>query len=135
MVENVSPSEAWERLKSEPEAQLVDVRTEAEWNFVGVPDLAELGKEAMLIPWQGYPDARVNPRFVEELRRATGEGAAVFFLCRSGGRSLAAARAAEGAGFKRAYNVVGGFEGNVDEEGHRGIAEGWKAEELPWRQG
>ena len=136
MVENVAPRHAWDRLKSDPEARLVDVRTEAEWNFVGVPDLGEAGKEAVLIPWQGYPDGRVNGRFVEDLRAAgVAEGAAVFFLCRSGGRSLAAARAAEAAGYKRAFNVAGGFEGPQDEAGHRGGVGGWKAEGLAWRQG
>jgi rhodanese-related sulfurtransferase len=80
-----------------------------------------------------------NPSFVADvsqsvLRSGGAKDAPVFFLCRSGARSRAAAVAMTGAGFSRAYNVAGGFEGDVDREGHRGAKNGWKAAELPWRQ-
>lgn len=135
MVENVSPGMVWEALKSDPQAQLVDVRTDAEWNFVGVPDLTAAGKQAALIPWQIYPTMAVNSRFVERLHDVgfTPEHH-LYFICRTGGRSTAAAEAAQRAGFPHAYNVADGFEGPPDAAGHRGMVAGWKAERLPWRQ-
>ena len=135
MVEDVSPQQTWEALASRPEAALCDVRTEAEWTFVGLPDLAELAKEVSLIPWQVYPSMAHNPGFVAQLAEAglTPEHR-IFFLCRTGGRSRAAALAAEAAGFPYCYNVADGFEGPVDPAGHRGTVAGWKASDLPWRQ-
>jgi rhodanese-related sulfurtransferase len=135
MVENVPPRQVWETLKQNPDAQLVDVRTDAEWNFVGVPDLAEAGKEAVLIPWQVYPSMQVNSAFGDQLKQAgfTPQHH-IFFLCRSGVRSVAAAKAAQAAGFPHTYNIVDGFEGPADADGHRGTEAGWKAEGLPWRQ-
>ena len=135
MVENVPPTRVWEALRTDPQAQLVDVRTDAEWNFVGVPDLAAAGKQAVLIPWQVYPTMQPNAAFSDQLKEAgfTPEHH-IYFICRSGQRSLAAAQAAQAAGFPRSYNVADGFEGGVDAAGHRGVASGWKAEGLPWRQ-
>ncbi len=135
MVENVSPRQTWEALGTDPKAQLVDVRTDAEWTYVGLPDLTGAGKQPVLIPWQRFPTGQVNEGFVEQLRQAgfTPEHR-IYFLCRSGVRSVAAADAAIGAGFPHAYNVVDGFEGPPDAEGHRGTLTGWKADELPWRQ-
>jgi rhodanese-related sulfurtransferase len=135
MVENIPPRAVWQALQDNPDARLVDVRTDAEWNFVGVPDLSAAGQEPVLIPWQVYPAMQVNVAFVEHLRRAgLGPQHRLYFLCRSGGRSLAAAEKAQAAGFPHAYNVADGFEGPLDAEGHRGHAAGWKAEGLPWRQ-
>ena len=135
MVENIAPTQAWDAIKANPQAQLVDVRTDAEWNFVGVPDLAEAGKQVVLIPWQVYPAMQVNGAFVEHLKEAgfTPEHR-IYFLCRSGARSMAAAQAAQAAGFPHVFNVADGFEGPPDPSGHRGTVAGWKAEDLPWRQ-
>lgn len=135
MVEDVPPAQAWEALRGDPAAQLIDVRTDAEWNFVGLPDLIEAGKQAVLIPWQVYPAMQVNAHFAQHLREAglTPEHR-LYFICRSGARSLAAARAAQEAGFPHAYNVADGFEGPPDAAGHRGTLAGWKAGRLPWRQ-
>jgi len=135
MVENVPPKRVWEALRSDPQAQLVDVRTDAEWNFVGVPDLASAGKQAVLIPWQVYPTMQPNAAFTDQLKDAgfTSEHH-IYFICRSGQRSFAAAQAAQQAGFPHAYNVADGFEGGVDSHGHRGVSAGWKADRLPWRQ-
>lgn len=134
-VPDVRPSEAWQALRDDPRAALVDVRTDAEWNFVGVPDLSGIGKQVVLVPWQLYPSMQVNGAFAEHLREAglTPEHR-LFFICRSGARSLAAGRAAQAAGFPHAYNVADGFEGPLDAEGHRGTQAGWKVEGLPWRQ-
>jgi len=135
MVENVAPRKAWEALQNDPQARLVDVRTDAEWNFVGVPDLSPVGKQAVPIPWQVYPAMQVNGAFAEHLQKAgiTPDNH-VYFLCRSGARSMAAAQAAQAAGYAHVYNVADGFEGPPDGEGHRGTVAGWKADELPWRQ-
>ena len=135
MVENVSPGKTWEALKADPQAQRVDVRTDVEWNFVGIPDLAPAGKQAVLIPWQTYPAMQRNADFVDQLKQAgfTPEHR-IYFLCRTGARSTAAAQAALADGFPHAYNVADGFEGPVDGDGHRGAVAGWKAEGLPWRQ-
>lgn len=134
-VPDVPPRAAWEALRDDPQAALVDVRTEAEWTFVGLPDLGATGKQPVLVQWQLYPSMQMNGHFVEHLRKA---GLTplhkLYFICRSGARSLAAAQAAQAAGFPHAFNVADGFEGPVDEQGHRGTRAGWKAEGLPWRQ-
>ena len=134
-VPDIGPIDTWAALRDDPKAMLVDVRTDAEWNFVGIPELGPLGKQVALIPWQVYPAMQVNAAFVEHLRKAgiTPEHK-LYFICRSGVRSLAAGAAAQDAGFPHAFNVAGGFEGPVDAAGHRGTTAGWKAEGLPWRQ-
>ena len=132
---DISAAEAWERLAADPRAQLVDVRTVAEWNFVGLPDLASLGRQVHCIEWQQVPGGGRNPGFVAEATQAlTDKTAPVMLLCRSGARSRAAAIALAGAGFAQAFNIGDGFEGEVDDEGHRGNRNGWKAADLPWRQ-
>jgi rhodanese-related sulfurtransferase len=134
-VPDISPEETWQALQADPKAVLVDVRTDAEWNFVGLADLSAAGKQPLLIPWQVYPSMQVNGAFAEHLKQAgvTPEHK-VFYICRSGVRSLAAGAAAQAAGFAHAFNVADGFEGPVDAEGHRGTVAGWKADGLPWRQ-
>jgi rhodanese-related sulfurtransferase len=136
---DISCLECWRLLREEPTAQLVDVRTSPEWNFVGVPVLAGLGREPILIEWQRYPDMAVNPEFADTLERelaarGAGRDSQVFFLCRSGARSQAAAAALASRGFLQSYNVAGGFEGARDDDGHRGTVEGWKHDGLPWMQ-
>lgn len=131
--------EAWAILGSDPKAQLVDVRTMAEWNFVGLPDIASFSRRVHCIEWQSFPTMAVNPAFAAEAEAAvTAAGAAkdtpILFLCRSGARSRAAAMALAGKGFTQAFNVAGGFEGDPDGERHRGHINGWKAAGLPWRQ-
>lgn len=131
---DVSAAEAWELLKSDPKARLIDVRTTAEWNFVGLPDLSTLGQEADLIEWQKFPTMQPNPGFVAAASEGADKDAPILFLCRSGARSRSAAIAMTDAGFSRAYNIAGGFEGDLDGERHRGHANGWKAAGLPWKQ-
>ena len=135
MVRNVPPGEAWDALQANTQAQLVDVRTDAEWAYVGFPDLTAAGKRPVMISWQVFPAMQVDPGFVEALRKAgfTPEHH-IYFLCRSGVRSLHAAQAAISAGFPHAYNIADGFEGPPDEDGHRGTVAGWKVEGLPWTQ-
>ena len=136
MVEDVSVTETYAALRDDPSAFLVDVRTDAEWSFVGLPDLSATGKDPVLVPWQLYPSMQLNSGFLEALRQAGANPEhSIYFLCRSGARSRAAALAASGAGFARSFNVEDGFEGPPDALGHRGTTAGWKAEGLPWRQG
>lgn len=132
-------AEAWDLLARDPKAQLVDVRTVAEWNFVGLPDLSILARQTHRFEWQAYPTMQPNPNFAAdaaEALQAAGAGpqTPILFLCRSGARSRAAAMAMTRAGFERAFNIAGGFEGDLDGEGHRGLTNGWKAAGLPWRQ-
>ena len=135
MVKNVAPTQTWEALQADESARLVDVRTDAEWNFVGVPDLNAAGKQTVLIPWQVYPAMQRNGSFEDNLAQAgLTPDHTIFFICRSGARSMAAAEAARAAGFPNVFNVADGFEGPPDADGHRGTTAGWKAECLPWRQ-
>jgi rhodanese-related sulfurtransferase len=135
---DVEPKDSWERLSKDQAAQLIDVRTLAEWNFVGIPDLAPLKRQTLLCQWQLFPSA-ANPDFVEEAKAAL-KGttyrpqAPLFFLCRSGARSRAAAIAMTAAGFGPCFNITDGFEGALDQSRHRGTAGGWKASGLPWIQ-
>lgn len=132
---DVQPREAWEALASRPDAVLVDVRSTAEWTFVGLPDLRSLEKQPVLVPWQNFPGMVPNPDFIETLKAQIPSTAApIYFLCRSGARSRAAAIAATAAGYAACYNIAGGFEGNLDESAHRGTRDGWKASGLPWAQ-
>lgn len=132
---DISPSQAWKILNDDPAAVLIDVRTPAEWNYVGVPDLNSVGKQPLFVPWLFFPSMEVNQNFVEHLENAgLGREAPLLFMCRSGARSRAAAIAMTAAGYGPCYNIAGGFEGNRDAEGHRGTVEGWKAAGCPWRQ-
>ena len=132
---DVTPAEAYAAVTSEEDAVLVDVRTRAEWTFVGVPDLSTAGGAPVLVEWSTYPEGNVNERFLDEVGDAgVVPGRPVYLLCRSGVRSRAAAEALTAAGLGPAYNVVEGFEGPHDADGHRAVS-GWKNAGLPWRQG
>jgi rhodanese-related sulfurtransferase len=132
---DVASQEAYAALQADPSAVLIDVRTTAEWSYVGLPDLTGIGKRVLPIEWQRFPDGALNQRFLEDLRAAgVSEGTPLYFLCRSGVRSAAAAEVATRAGLGPAYNVSDGFEGPLDQQGHRSVA-GWKVAGLPWRQG
>ncbi len=136
---DATPQEAWDALAKEPGATLVDVRTAAEWNYVGLPDISQTGAPLHRIEWQSFPSGAVNASFVETLSDAlevdgVSRGAPLYFICRSGARSASAAAAMTAAGYTRCFNVAGGFEGTRDAEGHRGSVDGWKAAGLPWVQ-
>lgn len=132
---DVSPKEAWDALAKDQKAVLIDVRTTPEWAYVGVPDLRSVGKKAGFICWQVYPQMQVDGDFVARVAQfVTDKSAPIYFICRSGARSRAAAIAVTAAGYEHCYNVAGGFEGDVDGEGHRGKTNGWKAGNLPWVQ-
>jgi rhodanese-related sulfurtransferase len=122
------PNEAYQLLQGATGAKLVDVRTRAEWDWVGrIPGAVE-------IELLTYPGSRPNASFVAELERQVDKAAPVMFICRSGARSHNAALLALQAGYTQPYNVLEGFEGDKDEEGHRNIKGGWRASGLPWTQ-
>lgn len=124
-------------LTDNPRAVLVDVRTDAEWSFVGVPDLSSLDREVVFVEWN-KSNGLHNDGFLAELQDkvapAGGEERPVVFICRSGQRSIGAAEVATEAGLTPSYNVLDGFEGQLDAHGHRGET-GWRAAGLPWKQG
>ncbi|HEX6005166.1 MAG TPA: rhodanese-like domain-containing protein [Burkholderiales bacterium] len=122
------PQEAHEVLKSAPGAKIVDVRTRAEWDWVGrIPGAVE-------IEFLTYPGSRPNPAFLAQLEQQVDKEALVLFICRSGGRSHHAAELAMQAGYTQCYNVLEGFEGDKDAAGHRNTKGGWRARGLPWTQ-
>ena len=121
---DLSPTEAFELVRDVPDAVLVDVRTTAEWDQVGVPDLGALGKHVVFVEWQQGPMRTPNAAFVTELRDLVSADAPLLMICRSGVRSVAAAQAATAAGFGPVYNVLEGFEGRA----------GWQRSGLPWGQ-
>lgn len=136
---DVTPRQAWQTLQEEGDAVLVDVRTRPEWSFVGIPDLSEAGKEPVLLEWQVFPGMDVADDFCDRLadllaEKGAGPDSALMFICRSGARSQSAAQAMSAAGFSRCFNVAGGFEGRLDNAGHRGKLDGWKVDGLPWKQ-
>ncbi len=121
------PREAHAMLEQLPNAKLVDVRSRAEFDFVGrVPGSVE-------IEWKSYPGMQPNPDFMRQLTQSAPPGTVLLFLCRSGGRSHEAALAAVQVGYE-AYNVLEGFEGDRDASGHRNTVGGWRAAGLPWVQ-
>lgn len=124
----LTPAEANEIWRGAAGAKLVDVRTRAEWDYVGrIPGAVEIELLA-------YPGNRPNPEFVNELESKVDKAAPVLFICRSGGRSHNAAMLALQAGYGEAYNVLEGFEGDRDNLGHRNTVGGWRAAGLPWTQ-
>ena len=133
---DVDVAEAWAALQTDRTAQLVDVRTTAEWSFVGLPDLSAIGRRVHCIEWTVCPAMEPNQAVVSETSAARGAAndIAVYFLCRSGARSRAAAIAMTAAGYTKCFNIAGGFEGDLDDERHRGRKNGWKAAGLPWVQ-
>lgn len=123
----VAPADAW-ALFSKGLATLVDVRSAEERKFVGhVPG-------SLHVPWATGTSLARNPRFVRELEGKTGKDAVVLLLCRSGKRSAAAAEAAAKAGFTNVFNVLEGFEGELNELQQRGTTDGWRLNGLPWVQ-
>jgi len=132
---DIAPRAAWDILERDPRAVLIDVRTVPEWLYVGLPDLSSLGKRTYRICWQDYPAMNLNPHFVREVEESgISADQPVLLLCRSGVRSRHAAVALTAHGFAHCYNVAGGFEGNHDDQRHRGSHDGWKVADLPWRQ-
>ncbi len=128
---DLDPHETFQRLQADPNAVLVDVRTQPEWAYVGLPAIERL----IRLSWQEYPTMQVNEGFVSQMEEfGLAKDTQIFLICRSGVRSAAAATALTAAGFENCYNVATGFEGDKDADGHRGTVGGWKHAGLPWVQ-
>jgi len=129
-MKHLTPKEAYAFLNENPEALLIDVRSEIEYLFVGHP------KGAIHVSWNDDPDWEVNPHFVGEIKKLAGHGTdrPIVLICRSGNRSVSAGEALVEAGFQNIYNVLYGFEGELDENHHRGTINGWRHDGLPWEQ-
>ena len=137
MIKEVNPAEAWQILRDDPQAVLLDVRSRVEFSYVGHPP------GAINVPWKDAPDWRVDGRFVDKVRAALAErfpdresyeDVPILALCRSGARSRSAGEALQEQGFARVYNVAEGFEGDLDENRHRNTVNGWRVHGLPWEQ-
>ena len=131
-----APQESWETLQKDTKSVLIDVRTDAEFSYVGVPDLSSLGKETKFASWILFPNNEINPEFLRHLVvAAPDQETQMLFLCRSGVRSRFAAATATEAGYGNCYNILEGFEGDKNSAGHRSTIGGWKVAGLPWVQG
>jgi rhodanese-related sulfurtransferase len=127
-MKHLKPVEAHQLLQDNPQAVMVDCRSEMEYLFVGHP----VG--AHHVAWNDGPDWEINPHFVGQVKKVASANRPVVLICRSGHRSVDAGLALEEAGFSEVYNVLEGFEGALDEEHHRGTLGGWRKEGLPWEQ-
>ncbi len=127
-MKHLEPKEAYQFLKKTPQAVVIDCRSEMEYLFVG----HAVG--AIHVPWNDGPDWEINPDFVAHVKKAASVNRPIVLICRSGNRSLDAGRALKEAGFTHVYNVLHGFEGELDEHHHRNSKTGWRHEGLPWEQ-
>lgn len=125
----LTPEETYALLQLNTAARLIDVRTRAEWDWIGrVPG-------SSLVEWQCYPEMQINENFLSDLANEVPDrNTPILFICRSAARSDLAARAATAAGYKICINVLEGFEGNRDNQGHRSSVGGWRVHDLPWIQ-
>jgi rhodanese-related sulfurtransferase len=126
----VTPREAYQLLQTTPSAKLIDVRTDAERHWVG--QVALPAGQHVGIEWSGWPGGAQNPAFAERLGQAAGKDDVLLFLCRSGVRSRHAAKLATELGYTNAFDILEGFEGDKDSEGHRQQVGGWCKAGLPW---
>ncbi|MCE3254574.1 MAG: rhodanese-like protein [Rickettsiaceae bacterium] len=140
MVSQISALEAWKILEENPNSILVDVRTKEEVNFVGFADLSKINSKAIFLPWKIYPKMSVDEAFTDKLSAliadhlsSSPEQINLLFLCAGGSRSVEAALFMSDLGYN-CYSINNGFEGSLDEFGHRGTINGWKASNLPWKQ-
>ena len=127
-MKHLTPKEAHAFLQAEPEAVFVDVRSEMEHMFVGHPH------GSVLVPWIDGPEWDINPNFVAQVKKLASSERPVVLICRSGKRSADAGLALEKAGLSNIYNVLHGFEGDLDEHHHRNAINGWRHDGLPWGQ-
>jgi len=130
-MKHLTPRETYEFLRAHPSALFIDCRSEMEYLFVGHP----VG--SLHVAWNDGPEWEINPHFVGQVKKIAGNNHAerpVVLICRSGNRSIEAGEALERGGFNSVYNVLHGFEGELDENHHRNAASGWRFDGLPWEQ-
>jgi len=131
MVAEVNPKQAWNILREKPTAILLDVRSKVEFDYVGHP------VDAVHVPLQEAPDWQTDPDFVQKVIERLGESSrdiTILTICRSGKRSMLAAQLLEAQGYTHTANIAEGFEGDLDENRHRGNVNGWRFHGLPWEQ-
>lgn len=137
MIKEVNPRQAYEILKNTDDAVLIDVRSTMEYQYVGHP------VNAIHVPLKEPPDWETKTNFVENLESVLQQqfndkcgfsDMTFLMLCRSGARSAAAGELLIQAGYRNVYNVLEGFEGDKNEQGHRSTVNGWRFHELPWEQ-
>lgn len=126
----VTPQEAFDLIQGNPAVKLVDVRTKAERDWVGMVQIP--AGQHLFVQWNLYPEGKPNPQFLEQLQQAAGPDEVLLFLCRSGVRSKHAAKLATENGYRHCFDIIEGFEGNKDAAGHRKTLEGWCKAGLPW---
>jgi rhodanese-related sulfurtransferase len=126
----VTPQEAFQLLQADPRVKLIDVRTSAERDWVGRVAVSEAQHAA--VQWVTYPGGAPNPDFGAQLEQVARKDEMLLFLCRSGVRSKHGARVATELGYENAFDILEGFEGDRDAEGHRKTVGGWCKAGLPW---
>ncbi|HEY8607541.1 MAG TPA: rhodanese-like domain-containing protein [Noviherbaspirillum sp.] len=127
----LTPAEAYDLLQQDPRVRLVDVRTDAERDWVGRPAIPD--PQHASVQWSLYPGGTPNPDFLRQLDEVAGKDDVLLFLCRSGVRSRHAARLATEHGYVNCFDILEGFEGDKDQQGHRKTVGGWCHAGLPWK--
>jgi len=134
-IKNISSRECFEKLSTEVNSQLIDVRTKPEWIYVGVPDLSSINKKVIFVSWQVYPEMEANKFFENQILESNiKKDNNLYFICRSGNRSNNAAEFLASRGFSNCFNVIDGFEGKLNHERQRTLIDGWQFNNLPWTQ-
>lgn len=133
MYKEDDPQNCFDILASDASALLIDCRSQKEWDLTGIPDLSQIGKKTLLVEWTDSENQR-NPQFMAQIKSFAAHDTPIIMICRIGGRSAAACHYLAENGFTNLTNMTEGFEGRVDEAGHRNSFEGWRARNLPWRQ-
>ena len=134
-IKNISSRECFEKLSTEVNSQLIDVRTKPEWIYVGVPDLSSINKKVIFVSWQVYPEMGTNKFFENQILESNiKKDNNLYFICRSGNRSNNAAEFLASRGFSNCFNVIDGFEGKLNHERQRTLIDGWQFNNLPWKQ-
>ena len=135
MIKNIKSTEAWKILNAEDDATLIDIRTEEEWKLTGMPDLRLVNKKVTLLSWRFWPEMNINNNFIRSIKNMfEKKNTTLLFICRGGHRSHQAASSAYSEGYLNNYNVIDGFEGQLNDDGHRNSIDGWKFNNLPWYQ-
>lgn len=129
---SLSPQQAWDLLQADANAVLVDVRTQAELDWVGSVSFSE--DRWMHVEWSTYPEGTRNDGFVDEIKARIDPEQTILLLCRSGARSHNAAALLSKHGYAKAINILEGFEGDKDDHHQRSTLNGWRKQGLPWEQ-
>ena len=134
-IQNFTSLECYNELSKSLNSYLIDVRTKTEWIFVGVPDLSSINKNVIFVSWLNYPYMQINSFFENQIMEFNiYKNDKLFFLCRSGNRSYSAAEFLTSRGFSNCFNVIDGFEGELNSNHQRSTINGWKFNNLPWEQ-